>query len=478
MFALLRQQPPSFFLIFMLEIWERFGFYTVQGILVLYFVRTLGMSQVEAYDVFGVFSALIYGSIPIGGYLGDHWVGTKRIIVIGLVVLAIGYILLAWQIPHTLYSALGLICVGSALFKSNPSVLLAHCYKRNPKQLHEGFTLYYMAINIGSLGSFILGPYMADHFGYGYAYLLSALGVLIGLGNFWWQRNLLQQIKTTTDNYTLSLLQWTGFLIGIVIATATAVYLLQHAKLAQRSILGLVACFLAFYFHYMTGVDAKTRSRMWVALILMIEAIVFFTLYQQMPTSINVFAVSHVYPRLWGVSFDPQSFQILNPLWIMVMSVPVASVYNVCQKRGFMMTVPYKFAIGMLFCSLSFAILAAAHLGADTAAMLSPWWLVASYLCQSLGEILVSALGVAMVAELVPDTIMGFVMGMWFLATSLAGFTGAKVAALTAIPKGMEPGLSSLLQYTHVFSNIAVMTFVAAILMGILALFLTRLIRE
>ena len=125
MMALLRQQPRPFFVIFMLEIWERFGFYTVQGLLVLYFVRSIGFSHQEAYVTFGTFCALIYGMVPLGGYLGDKLLGTKRTIVAGLFVLMTGYALLALQDEHLLYISLAFICVGAALFKSNP----AYCWR-------------------------------------------------------------------------------------------------------------------------------------------------------------------------------------------------------------------------------------------------------------------------------------------------------------------------------------------------------------
>ena len=136
MMALLRQQPRPFFVIFMLEIWERFGFYTVQGLLVLYFVRSIGFSHQEAYVTFGTFCALIYGMVPLGGYLGDKLLGTKRTIVAGLFVLMTGYALLALQDEHLLYISLAFICVGAALFKSNPSVLLAQCYAKKTNELH------------------------------------------------------------------------------------------------------------------------------------------------------------------------------------------------------------------------------------------------------------------------------------------------------------------------------------------------------
>lgn len=474
MIALLRRQPRPFFVIFMLEIWERFGFYTVQGILVLYFVRSIGFSQQHAYATFGTFFALIYGMVPLGGYLGDKLLGTKRAIVVGLLVLMTGYALLALQDDHLLYLSLAFICVGAALFKSNPGVLLARCYPRGSDTLQSGFTLYYMAINIGALGSLLIGPYVSSHYGYAYAYWIAALGMLLGLLNYVVQYPVIAPIKTMSDQRRLSGSWWAIFLGGIVAFIALSTYLLAHPVMARKIILMITGIFVLIYFWCMQQATKKERVRLILAFVLMLEAVVFFTLYHQMPTSINVFAVNHVYPTLLGIHLDPQSFQVLNPFWIITLSPVLAWWYTYLNQRKLSFAIPYKFAVGMVCCSISFLILYLTRFFADDQAMVSPWWLVASYLFQALGELLVSALGVAMVAELVSPKIMGFVMGVWFLTSSIAGFTGAAVASLTALPKGMLPGVESLSVYTHVFLQIGVATFASALVMSVLAPLLMR----
>ncbi|MBP6918448.1 MAG: MFS transporter [Legionellaceae bacterium] len=474
MIALLRQQPRPFFVIFMLEIWERFGFYTVQGLLVLYFVRSIGFSHHDAYVTFGTFCALIYGMVPLGGYLGDKLLGTKRTIVAGLFVLMTGYALLALQDEHLLYISLAFICVGAALFKSNPSVLLAQCYAKQPKELHAGFTLYYMAINIGALGSLLIGPYVSTKYGYSYAYWIAAAGILLGLLNYAIQYPLIEPIKTISDQRRLSGL-WCVSLLGVIIVfIGFSAYLLAHPMIARKIICMIMAILVLVYFRYVWQAKHKERVRLLLVFALMLEAIVFFTLYQQMPTSINVFAVNHVSPTLLGIHIDPQSFQVLNPFWIIMASPFLARLYTYLNRRKLSFAIPYKFALGMVSCSIGFMILYMTRYFANEQVMVSSGWLVASYFFQALGELFVSALGVAMVAELVSPQIMGFVMGMWFLTSSVAGFTGAAVASLTALPKGMPPGVESLTVYTHVFLEIGVITLLVACVMGLLAPSLTR----
>ncbi|MDI9819064.1 MULTISPECIES: oligopeptide:H+ symporter [unclassified Legionella] len=476
MLALFRLQPRAFYMIFMLEIWERFGFYTAQGILTLYFIRFLGFDDSSAYFTFGAFSALVYGMVAAGGYLGDNLLGTKRSIILGLIVLALGYLFLALAAREQVFWALGLVCVGNGIFKANPSNLLSKCYGKNDSRLHGGFTLYYMAINLGSTAALFIGPALSSRYGYFYAYFMSFIGLSLGLFNYWLQRRHVASISTEADKRKIAFWQWGLILLGIVIATAISAFLLQHVIIAKNLIWLIAALVAGMYFIYMRKEDKASFKRMLVAFVLMLEAIVFFTLYQQMPTSLNLFAVNNVVPSLFGIPIDPQSFQALNPLWIISMSPVLAFVYGKLHERGRAFPIPHKFAAGMCCCGISFTLLYFARYLHDGTGMVSYWWLVASYFFQSTGELLVSALGVAMVAELVPNKITGFVMGMWFLTPAVAGFLGASVASLTALPTHLNPGIDSLMIYTRVFAYIGLITLAIGVLMWLTSPYLNRYI--
>jgi POT family proton-dependent oligopeptide transporter len=474
MFALFQKKPRAFYMIFMIEIWERFGFYTLQGILILYFIRILGFNQSQAYFTFGAFSALVYGLVVVGGYLGDIVLGTKRTILLGLVILALGYLALAINDGNHIFLALGLVCVGNGLFKANPSSLLAKCYDKHDPMLHTDFTLYYMAINLGSCVALLVGPALSSRYGYSYAYMASFIGLFLGCSNYWFQRQSVQHIATKADNHTFGVWQWLGMVMGIVVATLICAYLLQHVFITQALVWISIGIVLIVYLLFMHTESIASRWRMVVALILMLEAIVFFTLYQQMPTSLNLFAVHNVVPVLLGIRLDPQSFQVLNTIWIIVLSPVIALFYNWLNVRHISFSTPYKFALGMTCCGLSFSLLFFSRFMANDQGMVSSWWLVISYLFQSIGELLVSALGVTMVSELVPMRIEGFVMGMWFLTSSIAGFLGATVASLTTPSKdiavdNVTSNFFSLTLYTHVFGTIGLITLTISGIMWLIA---------
>lgn len=471
-----REQPRAFRMIFMLELWERFGYYTVQGILALYFIRFLGYSESDSYHTFGAFSALVYGMVVIGGYLGDKVLGTKRTIVLGLGVLIAGYFSLAFTDKDHVFYALGLICVGNGLFKANPSNLLSKCYDENDPRLHSGFTLYYMSINLGSMVALFLGPAISSRYGYSYAYMLSGIGLVMGLLNYWFRSHYIDHINTKADKRRITVANWITVFAGVLALTALSTYLLRHVDIARNLLWCITFGVIISYGLIMRREGPASFMKMVVALVLMLQAVIFFVLYQQMPTSLNLFAVNNVNPDFFGISIDAQSFQALNPIWIVLMSPVLASLYTRLNNKGFDFSLPYKFAMGMTMCGVSFLILYFARYFYTGNGIVSSWWLIGSYLFQSLGELLVSALGVAMVAQLVPGRVSGFVMGMWFLTSAVAGFLGATVASYTALPSHIKPGVDSLIVYTDVFAWIGIVTLAIAFVMWLCSPYLSRYI--
>lgn len=470
-YSLFKSQPQAFRMIFMLEIWERFGFYTVQGVLTLYFIRLMGFSDIQSYQTFGAFTALVYGMIAVGGYFGDKLLGTKRTIVLGLILLAIGYFSLALSsyFKEGIFAALALVAVGTGIFKANPSNLLAKCYKAHDPRLHAGFTLYYMAVNLGSIVALLLGPVVVAHFGYAYAYCLSFIGILLGLLNYWMQKKYVRDVNNMADSTHITPQTWILVAVLLLSMMLASTYLLQHI-FNTRLIVLIITILVLFYFGKCMYRESRIiQTRMMIALILMVEAVGFFTLYQQMPTSLTLFAVHNVRPELLGISFDPQNFQALNPFWIICLSPFLAALYQAMHKHAIDVPISHKFAAGMTCCGFSFLTLYIARFSADSAGTISAWWLVLSYFLQSAGELLVSALGVAMVAELVPQSITGFVMGAWFLTTAIAGILGASVASYMAVPAGMHSATDSLQIYTSVFARIGVVTLGCAALMWLVA---------
>ncbi|WP_416412602.1 dipeptide/tripeptide permease DtpA [Pantoea sp. App145] len=471
------KQPKAFYLIFSIELWERFGYYGLQAIMAVYLVKQLGMSEADSITLFTSFSALVYGLVAIGGWLGDKVLGTKRVIVLGVMVLALGYAFVAFSGHDTtmVYVGMATIAVGSGLFKANPSSLLSTCYEKDDPRIDGAFTMFYMSINIGSLFSMMLTPWLAAKYGWGAAFSLSVVGLVITLLNFLFCQRLVKSYGSKPDFAPLQINKLLMTLVGVVALVALATWLLHHQSIARMALgaiaIGIVLVFAKEAF----ALQGAARRKMIVAFLLMVEAIVFFVLYMQMPTSLNFFAIRNVEHAILGITFEPEQFQALNPFWIMLASPILAAVYN---KMGDKLPMPHKFAIGMVLCSAAFLVLPFGAKFANDAGIVSVNWLIISYALQSVGELMISGLGLAMVAQLVPQRLMGFIMGSWFLTTAGAAMIAGKVANLMAVPNDVTDPHMSLAVYSHVFQQIGIATGVIAILMLITAPLLNRMTQD
>lgn len=471
------RQPSAFYLILSIELWERFGFYGLQAIIAVYLVRQLGMNEVDSITLFSSFSALAYGLVSIGGWLGDKVLGTKRVIMLGALVLMIGYglVALSGYDMSLVYVGMATISVGNGLFKANPSSLLSTCYEKGDARIDSAFTMYYMSINVGAFLSMMLTPWLAAKYGWSIAFSVSMAGMLITLVNFAFCQHWVKENGSKADFRPLHAGKLSLTVVGLVALIAIATWLLHHQYIARIALMLVGIVVVVIFARVTIELQGAARRKMIVAFFLMLEATIFFVLYSQMPTSLNFFAIHNVEHSIFGISFQPEQYQALNALWIMIGSPILAIIYSVLGDK---LPMTFKFAIGMFLCSGAFLILPLGAKFASEAGIVSISWLVASYALQSFGELMISALGLAMVAQLVPQRLMGFIMGSFFLTTALASVIGGKVATLMAIPDDVTDRLLSLQIYSDVFMQIGVVTLVFAFIMLLSAGKLNRMTRD
>jgi POT family proton-dependent oligopeptide transporter len=469
--------PKSFYLIFSVEMWERFGYYGMNSLLVLFLVQHLGFSDAESDNLFSAFTALVYAFVCVGGYFGDRFIGAKRTMFLGAVVLALGYTLLGVNSDRFLYIGLGTIIAGNALFKSNPSSLVSKLYDPDDPRVDGAFTIYYMSINIGSFIAMLLCPIIKSYYGWNAAFLTSGVGLVAANLNYWLWRNLLAEVGSEPDFQPLNVFK----LLAVIAVTAAiawgSYFLLRHIVVAHWMLYAALFVILVLFVKETVVAGPLERPRLLVCLVLIGEAVVFFILYQQMPTSLNLFVDRNVHHSIFGISLETASFQALNPMWIMIASPILAFLYGRLGSKGRDLPLPAKFALGMMLCSLGFLSLWLASIFfADAQGLISGNWLILSYGCQSLGELLVSGLGLAMVARLVPQRMMGFMMGAWFMATAIAMVLGGYVAAFASIPDSVVQPIQSLEIYAGLFLKIGSVTLALSLLMALLAPKLGRII--
>ncbi|PLP26011.1 dipeptide/tripeptide permease DtpA, partial [Klebsiella michiganensis] len=373
------------------------------------------------------------------------------------------------------YMGTATIAVGNGLFKANPSSLLSTCYEKNDPRLDGAFTMYYMSVNIGSFFSMLATPWLAAKFGWSVAFALSFVGLVITIVNFAFCQRWVKQYGSKPDFAPLQVGKLLATIVGVVVLIAIATWLLHNQGIARMALgvvaLGIIVIFAKEAF----AMQGAARRKMIVAFILMLQAIIFFVLYSQMPTSLNFFAIRNVEHSLLGIAFEPEQYQALNPFWIIIGSPILAAIYN---KMGDTLPMPMKFAIGMVLCSGAFLVLPLGAKFASDAGIVNVSWLVISYGLQSIGELMISGLGLAMVAQLVPQRLMGFIMGSWFLTTAGANLIGGYVANMMAVPDNVTDPLMSLEVYGRVFLHIGVATGIIAILMLMTAPKLNRMTQD
>ncbi|HEY6452226.1 MAG TPA: oligopeptide:H+ symporter [Steroidobacteraceae bacterium] len=461
-------QKRAFSTVFMIEMWERFGFYGMQVLMVTYMMKKLGFIDTRANLVWGAAAALIYATPAIGGWIGDRLIGTRRTMRIGAVVLAVGYALL-WlptNSEYFLYLALGVIIVGNGLFKPNAGNLVRKIYEGEDTRIDSAFTMYYMAVNIGSMISMTLTPWIRNYVGARYgdslgwhtAFGVCSIGLLVGLTNYWLMGRALSHVGSPPDAVRLNLRRLGGVAAGAVGMVIVSALILQNQAVARVCVYAAGAVILAIFLHLIRASHRNERAGMIAALVLVLQTVLFFVFYQQMSTSLNLFAQRNVDLRFslfgWQLfTWIPEQYQNLNSIWIVVLSPVLVLIYNSLGRFGRDPSIAAKFAWGFAAVAAGFFIYG---VGArwQVDGQVSSWIMVWGYGLYSLGELLVSGLGLAMIARYVPARMGGFMMGAYFVASGLSQYLGSVVANFAHVPRNLTDPVESLAIYTSLFNKL------------------------
>jgi POT family proton-dependent oligopeptide transporter len=474
-------QTRSFTTIFLIEMWERFGFYGMQALIVYYMVQRLNFPDERAALVWGAAAALIYVAPAIGGWIGDKILGTRRTMLLGTVILTIGYALMVVPGESTgfLFFALGVIVVGNGLFKANTGNLVRKIYEGDDSRIDSAFTIYYMAVNLGAMISQLLTPWLKDYvnatygneLGWHAAFAVCAIGLALGLVNYALMKGTLAHIGSEPDQQPVPWGKLAAVLIGGVAAVFVSAYILEHEDVA-RAFVYLAGMVVIGIFAYLIAVGQKSeRAGLIAALVLTVQTVFYFIFYQQMSTSLNLFALRNVDPafHVFGVhlwDWSPAQFQAFNPIWIFILSPVLAWAYTQAGKANRDLSIAAKFALGFVIVAAGFFIYGAAAHMADGQGKVSSWLMVWGYGAISLGELLVSGLGLAMVARYVPARMGGFMMGAYFVASGVSQYLGGVVATYASVPQNITDPLQSLPIYTNLFNKLGI----AALLCTVIAI--------
>ena len=488
------QNPPAsqtraFTTVFMIELWERFGYYGMQALIIYYMVQRLGFADERANLTWSAAAALIYVAPAIGGWIGDKILGTRRTMLLGAGILSLGYALMTVPTENTwaLFGALGVIVVGNGLFKANAGNLVRKIYEGDDSRIDSAFTIYYMAVNIGSTFSMLLTPWIKDYvndnwgheLGWHAAFGICCVGLIVGLIIYSFLRASMRHIGSAPDELPVNKGRLLAVLGGGVLAVGGSAAVLQYEGLARAFVIIAGIVVLGIFIYLIKSSEKSERAGLIAALVLTIQTIFFFIFYQQMSTSLNLFALRNVDPSfdIFGVhlwNWKPAQFQSFNPIWIMLLSPILALLYTRAGKSGKDLSIAAKFALGFAVVALGFFIYSAAGHFTTQPGKTSSWIMVWGYGSSSLGELLVSGLGLAMIARYVPARMGGFMMGAYYVASGVSQYLGGVVANYASVPQDVTDPLKTMPIYTNLFFWLGV----AGVVCTLIALAVLPLMRK
>ena len=398
--------PKGLYLLFTVEMWERFSYYGMRALLVLYLTAQflsggLGFTAQSASLVYGVFTGLVYFTPLIGGYIADNYIGQRRSIVIGSLLMIAGHLSLASvQALPALYTGLTLLILGNGMFKPNISVMVGGLYPDGDSRRDSAFTIFYMGINLGSFFAPLLTGWLAVNYGFRYGFLAAATGLAIGLVCY------LSLGKRLLGN------------VGMVAS--------GRAGLNGHDIKN-------------SELTADEKNRIKAIVILTMFAIAFFAGYEQAGSSMTLFTEKYLDRNVNGFEVPTAWFQSINPLMILILAPLLSTFWGWLDSKGRGISIPRKMGHGLILLGLGFNVLIFALLSRggdvnelpDTSVKSPMWFMIAAYFLHTVGELCLSPIGLSMVSRLAPVKYASLFMGVWLVSSAVANFFAGYLSSLT-----------------------------------------------
>ena len=445
-------QPRGLATLFFTEMWERFSFYGIRPLLILFMTAALaqggfGFDRATASSIVGIYASSVYLSSLPGGWIADRWLGLQRSIWTGGVFIALGHLsigLSAFFARSAFFVGLILIVIGTGLLKPNISAIVGDLYPEGGARRDAGFSIFYTGINLGAflapIVSGILGERVDWHWGFGSA----GIGMLFGLITFrvFAPRTLgpigLKPNGTPEEQRRVRAISF-GLLaavIVVVLLAMTGVLKINAVAVAQNFALVILTLALIYfvYLFFFAGLGGGEKKRVAVIIVLFVFATIFWSAFEQAPTSLNLFARDFTDRHVFGWEMPTTWLQAANSIFVIVLAPVFGLLWLAFGKRGRNPSSPAKFAFGLFAAGVGFwVMLLAANrvLAGGPATRVSAWWLTVSYLFQTFGELTLSPVGLSSMTKLAPRKFVGQMMGIWFMASALgnliAGIVGGNV---------------------------------------------------
>lgn len=490
--------PVGLFILFLTEMWERFSFYGMKALLIYYLTKYHLFSDDGGNYIVGSYAAMVYALPVVGGYLADKYLGFRKAVTFGGILLVLGHLGLAYEghqaylaadgsvvrdsfALQAFYFSLSLIILGVGFLKANISSIVGALYEEGDVRRDSGFTIFYMGINLGSFVATLLCGWLGENYGWGYGFGAAGIGMVLGLITFVYGQKYLEGKAEPKDPELLRRSAFAGISLEWLIYGVSILSLALIAQMVQRHevvdwglrLAGGAALLMIIF--YSIKSDKVARDRLTALTILIVFSVVFWALFEQAYTSMNLYADRVLDRELMGFTVPGPWFVSLNALFIILFAPVVATLWVRLGKYN--PNTAVKFALAIMLVGIGFGALV---LGAELTpegGKVAMIWLVLAYFLHTMGELCLSPVGLSSVTKLAPQKIVGFMMGVWFLATASSEFIAVVLANLAQMETSggtVTNVAEALASYTKLFGQL----FWAGLIFGGILLLLSPIVKR
>jgi len=456
--------PRALFILFFTEMWERFSFYGMKALLIFYLTRYHLFTDVSGNLLIGSYAALVYAVPVIGGFIADRYLGFRKAIVFGGIMLVLGHLGMAYEgnaatqsitgeitrddaALQIFYFSLSLIIVGVGFLKANISSLVGELYETGDKRRDSGFTLFYMGINLGSFLATLICVWLGEKYGWSYGFGAAGVGMFFGLVTFISGRKLLMgkgesKVPELLEKKSFGIkTEWIIYVVSVLSALVFWQMVQRHEVVSYSLMVAGAASFIYIIYYSITQLDGKARQQLMALTILIVFTVIFWALFEQAYTSLNLFADRILDRTIFGHTISAGQFLSFNALFIILLAPVFAWLWVKLGKYN--PNTAVKFSMALLLVGLGFGslVLGIGLSGLGKVAMI---WLILTYFFHTCGELCLSPVGLSAVTKLSPAKIVGFMMGVWFLATASSEFIASILANIASVDtsNGTAPDLN------------------------------------
>ncbi len=455
--------PRGLTTLFFTEMWERFSYYGMRALLILYMTTAvasggLGFDTKKAASIYGAYTGSVYlMSIP-GGWFADNVLGTRQAVFFGGVIIALGHFSMAVPTIYTFFMGLVLIVLGTGLLKPNVSALVGGLYSPDDQRRDAGFSIFYVGINIGAFTAPIVCSFLGEKINWHLGFAAAGVGMTLGLVQYVAGRDRLSHAGNppvqSASEMRSKFLQ--GVLFMAAISAAVGVLFFGPPVIVENQMWIMLGALLLFFgWMFLAFLKPEEKKPVAVIVVLFFFSIIFWACYEQAGSSFNLFARDFTNRFAFGREFPAGWYQAVPAISVVLLAPLFAKLWLKLGERQ--PSSPVKFSVGLLFVGLGAAVLATASLFIGGGSKAGPWWLVGVYVLQTIGEICLYPVGLSTTTKLAPQRLTGLMMGVWFLSISFGNFAAGKAAGYFGT--GAQEALVGL------FSKLAGVPIIAAIVL-------------